>query len=434
MKKRILLCIFPGLVAFLPTGQKETHRTWPHPEFSLSHNQFAFHLLNAVLQEDPGANNKLVSPLSLYFSLSLLYNGAGHATRDSIAETLQTGDMELPNLNSFCKETIQQMPLLDNNVQITLANSLWYNQRRMTLSPTYESIVGNFFYTQPQPLNFGARDAALHINQWIDQNTSHMIPTVIDHTKPNDGMYLVNALYFKGNWASPFETENTGKGDFYLTKAWTKTVSYMKRAGVIRVFSDTAFTMVELPCGDGKSYSIFALLPENETTGATGLARSLNPTRLNEAIDKMTPQQVELSLPGWESTYSIDDMRAVLSRLGMGIAFSTSGEADFSNMYSTGARKACLSQAKHINCIRVNETGVEAAAASGLGNIALGMETRTRRPRIIHYDHPFLYLLMEKQRNLILMTGIVSDPTLTKAAPPAPAPKPSAIRRLLRKK
>jgi len=426
-------------MAFLPIGQKENNRPWLHPEFALSHSQFAFHLMNAVLAEDTTSNNKLISPLSLYFSLSMLYNGAGHATRDSIAEALHTGDMAIPNLNSFCKETIQQMPLLDNTVRINSANSIWYNRRKLTLSPTYESIVGNFFYTQPQPLNFGTRDAAQHINQWIDQNTHHMIPSVIDRSSPRDGMYLVNAFYFKGDWSVPFPAEHSDKKDFYVhPDEAPKKVGYMNRTGVIRTFSDTAFTMVEMPCGDGGNYSLFALLPENASTAATGLALSLSPDRLKDAMDKMTPQMIALSVPCWENTYSINDLHPVLGRLGMGNAFNSNGEADFSNMYSTGARKAYISQFKHTTCIRVNENGMEAAsAAGGMENMRPGVTHRPGQPRIICFDHPFLYVLMEKQRNLLLLMGVVNDPSLkasTGTPAPSPKPKPAAKRRWWRKK
>ncbi len=188
----------------------------------------------------------------------MLCNGAAKSTRDSIGEALSAGEMEIPNLNSGCKEALQQMPLIDNTVQIMVANSIWYNRKRMTLSPTYESISGNFFYAQPQPLTFGNRDATTRINQWVDKNTGHMIPTIIDRSNPTDGMYLLSAFYFKGNWKQPFETENSFRSDFYLRpdvlskkEGLLKKVPYMNKTAVMRTFSDTAFTMVELPCGDG---------------------------------------------------------------------------------------------------------------------------------------------------------------------------------------
>src|ERR1700742_3669915 len=113
MKLRILYCILPGLMAFLPVRQNNAPRHLLHPEFALSHDHFAFRLLQTVVQQDPVRNNKVISPLSLYLTLGMLYNGAAHETKDSIAGALRAEDIQLPNFNSFCKEAMQQLPILD---------------------------------------------------------------------------------------------------------------------------------------------------------------------------------------------------------------------------------------------------------------------------------------------------------------------------------
>src|ERR1700761_2952244 len=111
--KRLLYCILPGLLAFVPIPHQESPRQLLHPEFAQSHDQFAFRLLQTVVQQDPVRNNKVISPLSLYLTLGMLYNGAAHETKDSIAGALRAEDIQLPNFNSFCKEAMQQLPILD---------------------------------------------------------------------------------------------------------------------------------------------------------------------------------------------------------------------------------------------------------------------------------------------------------------------------------
>ncbi len=124
MHNRYLYLLLPGLFAFMPSTTENTFHDRHHPAFVLSHNQFAFHLLDAVVTQDNSPTNKLVSPLSLYLTLGMLCNGAAHDTRDSIAMALQASDMELPNLNSLCKETLQQLPLEDDQVQFSIANAI----------------------------------------------------------------------------------------------------------------------------------------------------------------------------------------------------------------------------------------------------------------------------------------------------------------------
>lgn len=402
----------------------------PNQIFAVTHNRFAFRFFTALLRQDTVNNNKITAPFSLYTGLGMLSNGAAKATRDSISNTL--GELDIPSLNSYCKEALQQMPLADPTIQMQIANSIWFNQRKMTLSPTYESLSGNFYYTQAQPLNFGARDAAAHVNQWFDQNTSHLFPSVIDHSDLTESMYLLNAFCFKGSWKTPFKL--SFHQYFYLTPSVPKVVRFMSTTAVFPIFSDTAFTMVELPCGEKNAYSLYALLPENENRGVKTLIASMTPGRLDEALSKLTSQNINLSIPSWESTYSIDDLRPSLSQLGMSLAFNASGEADFSNMYSTGAKKAALSQTRHSTCIRVNENGIETdPAASELPSPVNDIYSR-RLPRSVIFDHPFLYLLMDKQHDLILQMGVVDDPKLEAVKPIAPAPPKRPVIRLRRQR
>jgi serine protease inhibitor len=419
MQSRFLYFVLPGLFAFLPaTPGKFTHNP-PHPEFVLSHNQFAFRLLDAVCAQDSSNSNKLVSPLSLYLTLGMLYNGAAHETRDSLAEVMQAADIELPNLNGLCKETMQQLPLEDDQVQFNFANAIWYNRHKLTLLPEYEQLMENFYYTPVEPLDFGSHAAAIHINDWVSHNTSEEINNVIANTSPSDAMILVNALYFKSAWQKPFEVNDSYKGDFYLGDDFAHQVTYMRKKSVIRTFSDTSFTMVELPCGQGRNFALYVLLPQNQDQSVRSWLPTLAPARLNDAIDKMTPQFVDLSLPRWECTYSLGDTHAILARLGIGATFTVPGEADFSNMYTAGAHKAAVTRIFHDTHIRVDEDGLVASAASG-AQMTLGISRDGSNPRVVRFDHPFAYLLMERKHELILMAGVVNDPMRVRTSPPPP--------------
>ena len=418
MQSRFLHFILPGLFAFLPANPGKLPA--PHPEFVLSHNKFAFRLLDAVCTLDSSKCNKLVSPLSLYLTLSMLYNGAAHETRDSLAEVLQAADIELPNLNGLCKETMQQLPLEDQDVQFNFANAIWYNRRKFTLLPGYEQVIDNFYYTPIQPLDFGSHAAVAHINQWVSNNTAGEINNVIEHTSPSDAMILVNALYFKCAWQDPFEIASSYKGDFYLGDDFAHEVTYMQRNDVIRTFSDTSFTMVELPCGQRKNFALYALLPQDQGLGQW--LTTLDETRLEDAMNKMTPQYVDLSLPRWECTYALADGPAILSTMGIGATLTIPGEADFSNMYGAGAHKAAVTQLFHDTHIRVNEEGLAAASTARTVTGSAPSQNKADN-RVIRFNHPFAYLVMEREHDLILMAGIVNDPMPVRTPPPPPQPK-----------
>jgi serpin B len=423
MHSRLLYLLLPGLFAFMPANTENTPHNPAHPAFVLSHNQFAFHLLDAVLTEDHSGTNKLVSPLNLYLTLGMLCNGAAHDTRDSIAMALQATDMELPNLNSLCKETLQQLPLEDAQVQFNLANAIWYNRHKLSLLPEYEQLMENFYYAPIRPLDFGSHAAAAKINEWVAQNTEREIPAVIDRTQSTDEMILVNALYFKGAWQHPFDAGETFKGDFFPQDAAAREVAYMHKDFVARTYSDTSFTMVELPCGQGKDFSMYALLPQDPQQPVDKWIRTLDPARFNEALDKMTPQCLDLSLPRWECTYSVSNTDGVLNNLGMGSNFAAPGLADFSNMYKAGVHKAAITHFLLDTHIRVDEAGL-VSNTYGAASSTAGANKQTPNPRVVRYDHPFAFFLLEKQRNLILMAGVVNDP-----AEKTTQPKPALVKR-----
>ena len=435
MKKIILYCVFLGSVAFLPI---KPGATWKSDTFAHRHRQFSFQLLRAVLEQDTGSTNKLISPLNIYLTAAMLYNGAAHATRDSIAEVLQAedGSIDAGSLNAQCKAFMQRLPLEDNAVQFSIANSIWYNPKKLTILPDFETIADQYYYSSVEALNLSNHHAEIQINQWVDQNTHHQIPVIIDRTHPEDDIYLLGSLYFRSDWRSPFNPANTTPELFHLQDGNARAVPFMHKVEVIRTFSDTAFTMVELPFSAGGIYSMLIILPENNRQPLAEWAAGLNAERLDDAMTKMTDQLIDLYLPRWDYNYAIDDLGGIFTRLGMNIAMTAEDESDFSNMFrpvartANGHRPAWISKAAQRACIRMNENGMEAAAA----NTALEMsggEPYHQPQRIFRADHPFLYMLMEKQQGLMFLAGIVNDPAQTdKAGAPAqPVPAPRKRRR-----
>lgn len=367
-------------------------------------NQFAFKFFNTVLQQDPALNNKLVSPLSVYTALSMVYNGAANATRDSIARVLQLNGIPIEDLNALSKALIQQMPKEDSRVTMDIANSIWYNRNGLIPIPAFLNTIQNDYNGQTRSLDFGSPSAAPTINSWIAQNTNNKIQNVLDNTDPFDQMYLVNAIYFNGTWKYGFKPENTRGGDFGRPGG-NVNVPYMSAQMTVRVAHDPSFTLVELPYGGGNSYDMYLALPNDKDQSIKDFAASLDATKLTNTLSGLASERIGLNLPKWEYAYSIDDMKPNLAEMGMGIAFGY--DADFANMYSVPPGTLYISRAIHKTYIKVSEQGTEASAATVVG------VTLTAVPAIplISFDHPFVYILRERQTGLILFIGIVTDPS-----------------------
>jgi serine protease inhibitor len=95
-------------------------------------------------------------------------------------------------------------------------------------------------------------------------------------------------------------------------------------------------------------------------------------------------------------------MNDTLSALGMLTAFSEN--ADFSGM--TGKKDLYIGFVIHQAYVKVDEEGTEAAAAT-----VVGMKLEAVMPRnIFRADHPFIFLIQEKDTGNILFLGRVVNP------------------------
>ena len=98
------------------------------------------------------------------------------------------------------------------------------------------------------------------------------------------------------------------------------------------------------------------------------------------------------------------DLKNVLSKMGMSSAFSY--YADFSKM--DGTKELYIDEVYHQAFISVDEKGTEAAAATGVVmNLKSAMPSPTNTFRA---DHPFIFLIQDKETNTILFLGKVTNP------------------------
>jgi serpin B len=219
-------------------------------------------------------------------------------------------------------------------------------------------------------------------------------------------MYLINAIYFKGGWQYAFNASSTVNGTFNLQDGSTANVPFMKQSITTNVYYGNKFRMIELPYGGGNSFSMYILDNPNGTqnnpVNINQFAASLSASGLTTAISAMQKSTVTLVMPKWEYSYSQDDFRPELATLGMGIALGSA--ADFSKMYNV---PVYISKAIHKTYIKVDEEGTTAAAVTAIG-ISL-----TDVPQVNGFtlDHPFVYVIAEKQTGTILFTGILNDPS-----------------------
>jgi len=367
------------------------------PELSRDNNAFGFDLLKKLQANDPDGN-LFISPLSIAAALSMTLNGAAGDTKTAMQQTMRLSDWEIQQLNSAWSCLLEVLPQLDADVDVNIANSIWYKQGFTVRQEFLDANTQNY-NSEVAALNFGDPAALTTINGWVDQKTNGLIETILDEIPANAVMYLINAIYFKGAWRTKFEAANTENADFF-TLAGTEQVQMMHiPASNFPYFSNDLFQAIDLPYGDS-IYSMSVLLPKaghdvNEVVAA------LNGGTWAQWLNAFQPQSVELFLPKFKMAYGKKLKRPLLD-MGMGLAFSDA--ADFSSMIQDGGVK--IGEVIHKSFVEVDEKGTEAAAVTVVEII----NTSVPIVPVIEANRPFLFVIRDNKTNSILFMGKMMNP------------------------
>jgi serpin B len=289
---------------------------------------------------------------------------------------------------------------------MALANSIWYNKTYPQPTVSFQDTVANQYLSTIQGLDFSNSSAVNTINSWAAENTNNKIPSILKMLSPGDVMVLVNAIYFNGTWMHSFDATQTKTQPFYPTGGKTVNTPFMSQTQTLRTSFGTGFTLAELPYGAGQGFDMLVALPTDQTIPITQFAQGLDATTLANAYSQLDSTPIELSLPKWEYSYTVENLGSELTKMGMGIAFGSG--ADFSRMYPGGG--VDISKVIHKAYISVSEQGTEAAAVTAVTMTTVCVPCNPG-PIPLNLNHPFVYLITEKQTGLILFMGVVNDPS-----------------------
>lgn len=355
-------------------------------------NQLAIDLYQELSSQT--TNNLFLSPYSISTALAMTYGGARGETADQINKTLHFGGQGATHpAFSYLKNQLNTLPE-KKTLQLNIANSLW-PQREIPFRSDYLALIEEFYGSEVKPVDFktdteGARQT---INTWVENQTNQHIKDLIPAGILNSltRLVLVNAIYFKGDWASPFKSKLTHPAPFKLSKDNSVDVPMMSQTDTFKLAQTKDLQVIELPYkgGDLSMLIFLPIKPDAMPTLTTNLLSSL----------QFQPQEVMLQLPKFklESSFYLGQ---TLANMGMPIAFSP--QADFSGM--TDAENLFIGEIIHKSFVEVTETGTEAAAATAVGIQTLSM------PESFTANHPFLFIIRENSTGIILFIGRVTNP------------------------
>ncbi|MBN3881860.1 MULTISPECIES: serpin family protein [unclassified Nostoc] len=366
-----------------------------------SSNKFGFKLFSEVLKNDRGEKNIFISPSSVAIALAMTYNGASGSTQQAMAKTLELQGMNLPEINSSYAAALKQ--LLDNSdakVQLKIANSLWANQD-VTFAPDFLKKNQDFYQAKVSNLNFKDVAASSIINNWVKENTNGKINKIVETIEPNQVLFLINAIYFKGNWTNEFDKNQTAQYPFHITSGKRKQHLMMSQNGDYRYYESEQFQAVSLPYDKDGKVSFYIFLPK-QNSNLKEFYKNLNVENWEKWMTQFNKQKGFIRLPRFKTDYEVT-LNDALKSLGMEEAFSN--KANFSGM----GKNFAISQVKHKTFFEVNEEGTEAAAATSVGIVATSLREEAEPFRMI-VDRPFFCVIRDNQTGNVLFMGSIIEP------------------------
>ena len=367
-------------------------------------SRFAFKLYDQVLKQRT-TKNVFVSPASVMLALAMTYNGAEGETRQAMAQALDIEHMSLDEVNRAFADLRSILGTSEPKLQLKIANSLWAN-KKISLKPAFIQGSKESYAAEVTSLDFANPAAPATINSWVKRNTEDKIEKVVDRIEPNTILFLINAIYFKGQWKIKFEKEKTKEEGFRLAEGGQKKLPMMSQSGNYIHYKGKDFQAVTLPYGTGR-ISMYVFLPDEHST-LDQFERNLTIENWETWMKGFRGAPGEVMLPRFKIEYQVG-LNDVLKALGMAEAFDPL-RANFSGMAELKtAGRPYISDVTHKTFAEVNEEGTEAAAVTTV-TVQVTSVQRPQEKFIMKVDRPFFFAIRDNLTGAVLFMGSVRDP------------------------
>jgi serine protease inhibitor len=390
-----------------PIERRELPRALTGDEMQIVNGSgvFGFNMMHKLLETEPDKNH-FISPFSILMAYGMTMNGADGETYEQIQEVFGLESMSRDQINLAARDLIDLLTEFDEKVQFNVANSIWY---RDTFGVEQEFLETNreAFDAVIEAADFSDPETVDIINQWVSDSTQGLIEEIVEGpVNPLTMLYLINAIYFNGEWTIQFDPEDTEIKPFFKRDGSEVDVEMMK----LDMVENTEFAVgddfraVNLYYGNA-GYAMTLVLPDEGIFLSDWLTNK-NWSDWRELTDSISGVTLNLEMPKFELEYELEEFGNLLQELGMENAFDAN-LSDFSRI-NPNQEDLHISDTRHKTFIRVDEEGTEAAAVT---SVEIGV-TSAPQSFTIRFDRPYFYMIREVESGTILFMGTMADPTM----------------------
>lgn len=352
--------------------------------------------------------NLFLSPHSIAVALGMLYAGTRGQSATQLARVLHVEALSSdlgPAFNAV-DHALAQAPSLPKDAQpfeLAVANSSWL-QSGFPFDQAYLATLARYYGTGVHVVDFqrAPEAARVAVNDWVEEKTKDRIQDLLPPGSVNalTRLVLANAIYFKADWQAQFSKEATSPGPFGQPGTAPRQLPMMHQTASFPYTRGNGFQAIELPYA-GNTVAMVVLLPE----GAIGPMEASVALAAEDAVARLKPTRVKLTMPKWQFSSSFALSRALAALGAVDIFDATT--ADLSGI--DGRRDLFVSDVFHKAFVAVDEKGTEAAAATG---VVVGATSAPAEPPVnFTVDRPFVFFIRERSTGAVLFAGRVVDPS-----------------------
>jgi serpin B len=386
-----------------------------------ANNEFACKLY-AQLKDAPG--NIFFSPFSISTALAMTYEGARGRTAEEMRSVLGFPDDSVMRRSAFAR-IYNRLNTRGTACEMNIANALWAQKGHQFLG-SYLDVTSRYYSGQATDLNFrhATEESRRTIDQWVSDQTRGRIRDLLSDVAIDawTRLILTNAVYFAGRWKLEFDKKDTKDADFRIGPNSCVKVPTMVQQSTFPYAEANGLRILELPYRTGSEragrrteeldsqpnparpgeLSMLVLLPR--TDDLRSLEDSLANLNLTEWRRQLRNEDVKVFLPRFRIERRVI-LREALTALGMGSAFDMA-VANFDGMRENDS--LFIGDVVQKAVVETDEQGTVAAAATA----EIIYDGEAPHFRFFRADHPFIFVIQERESGNILFIGRVVNPAL----------------------
>ncbi|XP_046962147.1 plasminogen activator inhibitor 1-like [Vanessa cardui] len=398
-------------------------------------NNVGYKIITNMMSEEID-KNVIISPVGIAGLLAMTLLGSVGKTYDELAETLgfsQDVIMNRQHHENF-GDLLKSLNSNDTSTKTMYADAIFIDSKSQ-LRESFRTYLKSVYEGEARAVDFTDIDTVkIEINEWVSNHTNGKISDFLKEPLRGDTKaVLMSALYFSGQWKSPFFQEYTMKFPFKKTNGIVLADLMMNMGRFDSIYSvEDDVHMVAIPYNDGTT--LYALKPRRpHKQNLTELMNNLNYTKIDDLINKMQSKKLIIRFPKMDLKFSAN-LEDPLKALGIKSIFIP-GKANFALMIDSintlnkteNELIARINESKDLDQnlrniiddlpnpgvyvdsilhdvrITIDEYGTEAVAAtSGI----LG-----RSAEMFYADSPFYMFIRNDKTKLVTFSAVIFDPT-----------------------